>query len=228
MANKKISIPQNPIYSRILFMLSKESLTSTDLASKLGKEQPPVFRQLKFLENKGYVIQDKKKKQYNKKLFSLNWNKIEEDFYNISTGFLKKIEYPPKIKEIEREIGRMDKSLRQKDPKKFIDKYGYRKTIAQIFKNPNFVNLLKYSFSYFQDNKDITLERIFLGIIKGIDENSEYKALLKIIDNKKFICDLEHININMRMRTPEHVIDLELQHKMGFPRKKILKEKFKK
>ena len=73
------------------------------------------------------------KKQYNKKLFSLNWNKIEEEFYKITTGFLD-------IKDDE--AIEIMKSI-NKSPKQHLEGKEYKIVLSEVFKNPDFIALLK-------------------------------------------------------------------------------------
>lgn len=81
MANRSTPIYKNPVYSKMLFKISKDLVTSTQLAMLLKKEQSPVLRQLKILEKNRYLILDKEKKQCNKKLYSVNWNMIAHQLY---------------------------------------------------------------------------------------------------------------------------------------------------
>ena len=96
MANRIVSINDNKVYSEIILIINKNKYTSTDLAQRLKKEQSPLARQLKFLHKKGYLILEKEKHQYNKKLYSVNWYKISKEFFD----YLKTQKSNIEIKEI--------------------------------------------------------------------------------------------------------------------------------
>ncbi|MEK6833091.1 MAG: ArsR family transcriptional regulator [Nanoarchaeota archaeon] len=82
MVNRTIPIIENKVYSEILFAINTKEITSTDLANILKKEQSPIYRQLMYLYKNGYLDLEVKKQQFNKKLFSINWIKVNQEFIN--------------------------------------------------------------------------------------------------------------------------------------------------
>lgn len=177
MVNRSVPIYKNPIYSDILFRISKEGLTSTELAKRLNKKQSPVSRQLKYLEKEGYILSDIKKRQFNRKLYFVNWNRVGEDFYKVTRDFLKE------------------------KNRHLLDLFDYKKTVMEAFKEEKFILFIKYSLSSFQSRIDLSLERFFLALVRVLSKNK--KSIKKIIRNKDFLKDMMAINLSLDSESPE-------------------------
>jgi len=91
MENKKgrkpVVITNNIIYSEILFAIANEKNYNQILAKELNKKPATVVEQLNTLEENNF-LKSERIKTLNKKLYKVNWGKINEEFIEF---FLKKV-----------------------------------------------------------------------------------------------------------------------------------------
>ncbi|MBS3099303.1 hypothetical protein J4462_03765 [Candidatus Pacearchaeota archaeon] len=135
---------ENEIYSRILFSIGINKVYASQLEDvvKKIKSQATVQRQLTYLlEQKYLTIEDHPEKISNIKLFSINWEKILEEFYQFYLPTKKKIGYPPTHlpNDIEKAFFKEDKS------------FDFNK--GAILKNKLLQHLLKYIIKNLDEHK---------------------------------------------------------------------------
>jgi hypothetical protein len=180
----KRPIPENHVYSRILFWINDKEITSMQLAKMLKKDQSSLLRQMRHLEKNGYLSVKEENKKFNEKLFSINWHKIEEEFYNFTLN-----------------LGN------EKILKEILIKDKYKNIVAEVFKKDRFIDMIINCFIRFQEN-NINLNRIFLSIVNFFGNMPPRfdDKLARDITNHKFIYSMTLIHNMNATDTPEWFI----------------------
>lgn len=81
----KILIPvvENPVYSRLLFTINSREVYASQLTEEFKKSQGTIQKHLIYLAEQNYlIVKQHPEKKKNIKLFSINWKKIIEEFFN--------------------------------------------------------------------------------------------------------------------------------------------------
>ena len=77
----EIKTLDSPDHSLLIFTLDKNKMYASELARQVKEQQGTIQRRLKKLKEEGYVLlEGHPKKKKNIKLFSVNWDKINEEF----------------------------------------------------------------------------------------------------------------------------------------------------
>src|SRR3989344_65553 len=178
----KVKIPylKNKIYCNIIYkIILEKEITASDLARELKKKQPVMYRQLKDLENEGFLI-SKRGDKLNKRLYSVNSEKLIHEFIlylrKKNESFKDLINYAksfdPIIKDILKSREEVDKEIR----KEIVDEAKSNLDLHPL-----------YSYNNLQDkeNKEIVLinyfnTQDFMNEIMN-KESLTYKYLLSLI-----------------------------------------------
>lgn len=194
-------IRENWTYSKLIFVLNSQKLSATDLSRLLKKERALTSKQLKFLREKGYVNIEQGK-GYNRKLFSVNWKKINEEFLNFlikknqeffASSFISKDKLSKKDKNTELYFALKDKPLitgylssigAEHIKITFILKN--KKFQENLIPNPFLTEIFQSNFKFLsQIDKKYTLNDVF--------KNFNFKSSKKIKSKNKFIKNLYNI-----------------------------------
>ena len=159
MANKKgrkfIPVFENQLYSTLLFTIIAGNNYPKKIAESLNKDFGNVSRQLKFLEKKDFVsvkIEGNKKIfPFEKKIYSVNWNKILDEFIKL-------------LKEQKDEFIEIHKNLKTNIKPERLE-------LLEMLENQGFINNLK-------KNKYLIYSlKIYFSAITKIKRCSLYNAL---------------------------------------------------
>jgi DNA-binding transcriptional ArsR family regulator len=198
---KRVPVLNNEIYSKILFLINDGEIYASQISSALDKTQATTQRQLMVLEERGYVtLKEHPEKKKNIQLFSINWGKIIEEFFNFLKDRKRKLISEAKItwEDEKREIllHRGDGSIDLLDDKKLIINYE---------NNPYLLILFKESFKQMTQYDKITLKEVFEKIIKWAPRPLEHwsgwrlgEATRNITKKQKEKSELKHLENHLK------------------------------
>lgn len=92
----KVLIPiiKNPVYSQLIFSINKREVYASQLQKELNKSQGTIQKHLIFLTKQKYLImKEHPEKKKNIKLFSINWEKINKEFFKFMLAKSKNPEF---------------------------------------------------------------------------------------------------------------------------------------
>lgn len=182
MKREKTPISKNQNLSDIIYIIGKNKLSSTQIANKLGKKQPLVYLQLARLLEEKYLNLTKETKQFNQKLYYINWDKIAEVFYTIT------------------------KKSTTEGIKKSLDQLNYKESVKVVFEEELFKKLLLGSFERNMNN--INLEEVFFSIVHVLgDPENKVDGIIK---NKTFLKCINGIRIYLNKNDPVFILKAHL------------------
>ncbi|MBI4158890.1 hypothetical protein HY500_01375 [Candidatus Woesearchaeota archaeon] len=179
MGRKKVRIIESKALCRLLLLVSRGINYAQVISKETGNKPSPVVKQLKILEKTGYLNKPKKEKLLNKSVYSINYEKICDEF----------IEYY--IRALVNHYGDINNNQGFHSLKKMlhpkIEKI--KKYFLSIKNNKILLDTLKKSLSSYEpnDTKKTTLERVFFFVFCYIDDIAERKVK---IENSKDLAEL--------------------------------------
>lgn len=194
---KRVPILNNEIFSKILFIINKREIYASQIASELNKTQATTQRQLTFLVKENYlIIKEHPEKKKNIKLFSIDWQKIVEEFLkevkNARDETLKQLSEKSKEslkKELQYKQGKDFNIIYELDKKEFVNN----------LKNNKY--LLLYLQNFFSKlgemNSNYTLSQAFSFII--------------LVGNFNFIKTFQGVRLNLG-----YVLEMTREFKFDF------------
>jgi hypothetical protein len=184
------AVPNNVLYSNILFSISASNNYPQKVAESLNKNTANILRQLALLEKQKYVSSklegNKVVFPFEKRIYSINWPKIHSLFIERIASKIKE----EKDLAITHEKAFYEEQLKQFSKSTTIDKHKSKiETNVNVFlknqvkyKDNDFIReLLKETFSNFK-NTSFSLNQVFDKLILIIPE-IEYKIIYEIVGN---------------------------------------------
>jgi len=197
---KRLPILNNEIYSKILFLINDKEVYASQIASALGKTQATTQRQLVILAEKNYLnFKQHPEKKKNIRLFSVNWEKIIEDFLNFLKDRKKRLiiesekTWDDKIREILLYKG--EGSINLLDNKDLINLYKNNSYLLILFKE-SFKQMIQY--------EEITLRDVFDKFVKlALRPLKNWSGLrlgekIKVTKEQREKLDLKHLKGHLK------------------------------
>ena len=169
---RNIDLLDNIVYSKILFKIGNKKIHSSELARLLNKKQSGVFRQLKYLQQKGYLKieykqEDGRNLPDNKKLYYIDFPKIISVLLDI-------------LKERKKELLEFDKKEYIKKEYEFvtnkdfniIHKLNDKNFIKELKHNKYLILFFRYLFDRLENVKEsVTLQTLYMFVLSNVKLN---------------------------------------------------------
>ncbi len=184
---KRKPVVINPQDFRIITLIFEGKNYNEILAKELNIKPSSLFEQLKYLEEKKFIISERKKK-HNKKTYSINFKRIGEEFaQDIKNSFLQELKLPVAIylpkEEIKKSKNKINDLSRELKNNQFLPHF-----IETLFT----IILINKSF---EDNLKIiknikTFRELFVICVAFLRKNFKNKEQKEILRLKEIIDEL--------------------------------------
>lgn len=71
---------RNHVYCDLLYAINNEQVYALELEGRTGRDHSNITKQLRLLRREGFVFLDEHPRERNKKMYSINWEKINSEF----------------------------------------------------------------------------------------------------------------------------------------------------
>jgi len=212
---KPVKVNENDTYSKLIFLIASGNNYNQKISEYSDKDPSLIFGQLKRLKDKKYII-GKREKYLNKKIYSVNWQKINNEFIEHLRKFKKRLlkqnaEANSNIPQI---YGEKFKPL---DNKIFLERIKNNKYLTKCFET-YFIKLFEKETKYKYNIEDI----FNYFILFGDDMLIKIESFLHIKEEK---CKKELNDFIDLIKTFKPLqMDLPLQITLNECTEKILKD----
>lgn len=121
---------KNPIYCEIIYKINTREVFLFEFEKEFNKDRVTLLKQINELEKDNFII---RRKEGRKQLFSINWEKITEEFVNFVKELLNKRYQEIKMQEKGTPISKKINDLETRYKK--VEKYDNQDEIKPIIKN---------------------------------------------------------------------------------------------